>query len=77
MGIDKEAIYDERVSPLVDKIIEICKQENIPFIMEFALREKGENTEDLYCLSANYGQEGMMETPSFPKAIKAVMEVER
>ena len=70
--IDKEAIYDERISPLVGQIIEICKQEGIPFVMSFALREGSEDTEEIYCTSAVYGRSGMMETPTFPKALRVL-----
>lgn len=70
--IDKEAIYDERISPLVGQIIEICKQEGIPFVMSFALREGGEDTEEIYCTSAICGHPGMMETPAFPKALRVL-----
>lgn len=71
--IDKESVYDERISPLVQQIIEICKEENIPFIMDFALRD-GEGDENLYCLSAIHGHPGMMETPTFGRAIKVLRE---
>ena len=70
--IDKEAIYDERISPLVQQIIDICKEENIPFLMQFALKEGETREEDTYCMSAIYGLPGMMETPTFQKAIKAL-----
>ena len=72
MTIDKEAVYDEKVSPLVSQIIEICKQEKIPFIMSFALREESEEVGDLYCTTAIYGQPGMMKTSTFPKAMKVI-----
>lgn len=70
--IDKEAVYDEKVSPLVQQIIEICKEENIPFLMQFALTERETREDDIYCMSAMYGHPGMMETPTFQKAIKVL-----
>lgn len=70
--IDKEAVYDERISPLVQQIIEICKGENIPFLMEFGLREATVEDEDLYCLTAVYGKPGMMRTPHFSKALRVL-----
>jgi len=70
--IDKEAVYDEKISPIVQQIIDICKVENIPFVMDFGLRDgDGEN---VYCLTAAYGQPGMMETPTFQRAIKVLTE---
>jgi len=39
MVIDKESVYDGEISPLVQQIIEICQRENIPFVMDFGLRE--------------------------------------
>lgn len=32
---NKEKIYDEQIAPLMGKIIEICKNENIPMFAEF------------------------------------------
>ena len=72
MMIDKEAIYDDEISPLMQQIIEICKRENIPFLMEFGLREGETESEDLYCLTAYYGQPGMMRTPHIPRAVKVL-----
>ncbi len=67
--IDKEAIYDEKISPR-NQIINICKHENIPFLMDFALREKSGALDEIYCFTVIYGQPEMMETPTFPRAIK-------
>jgi hypothetical protein len=33
---NKEDVYDDEISPLVQKIIEICKENKIPAIMSFA-----------------------------------------
>lgn len=32
---DKEAVYDAKISPLVQQIIKICKSEGIPMVMDF------------------------------------------
>lgn len=32
---DKEQIYDEQIAPLIVKIVEICKVEQIPMFAEF------------------------------------------
>ena len=50
MAIDKESVYDEEISPLVQQIIEICKRESIPFVMDFGLREGDEETEEVWVL---------------------------
>ena len=70
MVIDKESVYDEEISPLVQQIIEICQRENIPFVMDFGLREGDEDTEEVYCMSAMHGHPGMMRTPAFPRVIQ-------
>lgn len=68
--IDKEAAYDEQIRPLVAGIIEICKRENIPFLMQFGLREASEGKGELYCLTAYYNHPGMMKTPTFDAALR-------
>lgn len=35
MSWDKEAIYDEQISPLMTQIIAICKEHNIPMVAQF------------------------------------------
>ena len=40
---DKEDIYDEQIAPLMTKIIEICKEENIPMTAQFALKSHRED----------------------------------
>jgi hypothetical protein len=72
MVIDKESVYNEEISPLVQQIIEICQRESIPFVMDFGLREGGENTGAVYCMSAMYGHPGMMRTPAFPGVVRAL-----
>lgn len=32
---NKEAVYDEEISPLMDKIIAICKEHSIPLVCSF------------------------------------------
>jgi hypothetical protein len=72
MVIDKESVYDEEISPLVQQIIEICQRESIPFVMDFGLREGDENTEAVYCMSAMHGHPGMMRTPAYPGVVRAL-----
>ena len=52
MVIDKESVYDEGISPLVQQIIEACQRESIPFVMGFGLREGDENTEAVRMLES-------------------------
>ncbi len=44
---NKEKIYDEKISPLVDKIISICSKENLSFFMTFQYNDKD------FCTSYN------------------------
>lgn len=34
---DKEGVYDAEIAPLMDKIIEICRREDIPIVAKFQL----------------------------------------
>lgn len=51
MTWDKEAVYDDLISPLMARIIEICKEHEIPFVAQFQI---GDSEEDgpLFCTSA-------------------------
>lgn len=42
---DKEKIYDEEISPLMEKIIEICKKHKIPIFASF------QYSDDNFCTS--------------------------
>ncbi|MGG0754146.1 hypothetical protein [Brevibacillus laterosporus] len=48
---DKENIYDEKISPLMRQILEICKQEDIPMIASFKLKDETEEHGELFCTS--------------------------
>lgn len=47
---DKESVYDEKISPLMTQIIEICKDEGISMLADFYLRPPGEQ-DDLHCIT--------------------------
>lgn len=42
---DKEKVHDEEITPLIKKIIAICKKENIPFFASF------QYSDDEFCIS--------------------------
>lgn len=44
---DKEQIYDEKIYPLMDKIIDICKENDIQMVFSCYLRADDEG--DLHC----------------------------
>jgi hypothetical protein len=49
---DKEKVYDEEIAPLMSKIIEICKRENLAMASQFYLQEEFEDAEyegPMYC----------------------------
>ncbi|WP_088832701.1 hypothetical protein [Paenibacillus tyrfis] len=43
-GYDNEAIYDEKIAPLMHEILQICKAEEIPMVATFYLKS-GEGDE--------------------------------
>lgn len=55
MKYDKEAVYDEKIAPLMKQIIEICKSEQLPFVMQFYLKQERDDAEHenqaMYCTS--------------------------
>lgn len=65
---NKDAIYDKEIAPLVDKIVDICTREHIPFIIDFVLEKKGENI--LHCTTARVNER--IKVPEY-KAIKRIL----
>jgi hypothetical protein len=53
-GYDKESVYDEKIAPLLKQVIKVCKDEEIPFVMDFYLKSPDmtpEGHNDLQCIS--------------------------
>lgn len=48
--MNKEEIYDEKISPLMTQIIEICKEHKIATVASFAIGHEGD--EYLMCTTA-------------------------
>lgn len=46
---DKEQIYDNKISPLMQQIIQICKDNEIDMVSSFYLKDVTEEDEKLYC----------------------------
>lgn len=67
---DLEAVYDEQISPLIQKIIEICNQHKMPMICSFAFH----NDADLGvgdCTTLLNGFDGRSHAP-FTMALRAI-----
>lgn len=57
---DKEAIYDEQIFPLMEKILTICRENQIDFIATFCLIEdpaKGDMMVSSWIRSTEYENE--------------------
>lgn len=52
--INKEAIYDEQIAPLMTEIIRICKENDLPAFAFFELTDGEENEDEgpLFCTTA-------------------------
>ncbi|MCY1367298.1 hypothetical protein D9M69_542270 [compost metagenome] len=50
--VNKEAIYDEQISPLMQKILEICKEHKLAMVASFHCDTGEEDGHDLICTSA-------------------------
>lgn len=52
MTTTKEAVYDEQIYPLMERVIEICKANKIPLIFDVALGfEREDDDSQLKCTS--------------------------
>ena len=71
--MNQEEIYDEKVSPLVKQIVEICKEHKMPCIMSFACpNDEPEKGELLRCTTALQGDEFIGDQAGFPEAVRAL-----
>jgi hypothetical protein len=50
---DKEEIYDEKIAPLMKQIIDICKEEELPMVAQFYLKQQHPEADEengaMYC----------------------------
>lgn len=51
-----ESVYDEKISPLMRQIIDICKEHNMPMVASFAYENSEEN--GIGCCTTNLTFEG-------------------
>jgi hypothetical protein len=51
MSWDKEAIYDEKIAPLMGQIIAICKEHDMPMVAQFQYADTEENG-PAYCTTS-------------------------
>lgn len=50
MPYDKESVYDERIAPLMQEIIQVCKDEKLPMVAQFYLQESDKYGDGpMYC----------------------------
>lgn len=56
MEDQREAVYDEKIQPLMAQILEICKEEKIACLFSFLIGNSEEHG-PLYCTSALLGPE--------------------
>lgn len=45
-AFDLEAVYDAEISPLMKRIIEICKEHELPMVASFCYRSDGDGAND-------------------------------
>ncbi|WP_257130871.1 hypothetical protein [Bacillus thuringiensis] len=75
---DKEKVYDEEIAPLLQRILEICKREELPMVAQFYLSEESpysESIQPLYCSSVivpgeRNEEEGIQQLKSISKIMK-------
>lgn len=48
---DKKAIYDEQIAPLMDQIANICQENDIQMLANFALKEAVDDEGPLLCMT--------------------------
>lgn len=48
----REEIYDAEISPLMKRIIEVCKEHDIPAIAQFQIDDRTDEDDDFFCSTA-------------------------
>jgi hypothetical protein len=69
--IDNEDFYDENIAPLMDQIIDLCKERDIPYVCVFQLQDKEANDGDPLCCSTVRVNDKNT-TPAIMKAYRAI-----
>jgi hypothetical protein len=76
----REEIYDDQISPLMTKVIAICKEHDIPFVFSAQLNDDRVGDEDcnedgdpigpFYCTTAVVGEDGGLKLKKAAHALK-------
>ena len=67
----QEEIYDEKISPLMQQIIEVCKEHKIPMVASFACpNDEPEIGDSLRCTTALFGDNFIGKQDGFKEAFR-------
>lgn len=66
---DKEDIYDKQITPLVEELIEICREHDIPMLASFAYKN---TEEDGIMLCSTYINPPHRHTPNLQKGLSVI-----
>lgn len=74
MSTKREADYDEHISPLMEKIIALCKEHKIPLIASFDISgedDEQDGADTLRCTTCVHGADWPAD-PTFIKALSVL-----
>lgn len=70
---DREKAYDEHISPLVAKIIDLCQEHQIQMVMSFDVDEPDKEDGRMLCTSALLDAKFGNVTPSLDRALSIIL----
>ena len=56
--MNKEQVYDDKIAPLMQQIIDICQKHNIGMIADFEI--PNDEDQDLCCTTSTLGDDGQV-----------------
>ena len=72
MSAPKEPFYDERISPLMKQVIELCKEARVNFAAQFSLGYDEETDSTLFCTTVVHDVD-----PADEKGVERMQELRR
>jgi hypothetical protein len=71
-AFDKEAVHDEKIFPLVEQIIAICREHQIPMLCSFLYGATGERGDQMRHFSTTHQHFGRGTVPEFARAVDTI-----
>lgn len=72
MKYDKKKVYDEKIAPLVQSLIQACNEEKIPAFVTVAVRNTEDDTEYVSGMVSAFDSNIRLENDKFTKLVNVM-----